>query len=87
MSDELDEILGKMLNSMEANNRWDTEAYAEQALDYLSKGGEVNPAINRAELEAHLRSVVKTASEMLEAEMLRGKRKNDLIDEIVNFKG
>jgi hypothetical protein len=75
----VDKILEHMLDAIEANNHWDTEAYAQMALDRIE---EVNEG-ERDALRSHLESVIAGAQEELRKE----REKERLIEEIVNFRG
>lgn len=75
----LDEMLSKMFEAMEAENYWDTEAYATMALDYINAGKPISFPDSKDELIGLLNEVCEMASQIQ-------KFKNDLIEEIVSFK-
>ena len=84
----LDDTLSSMLDAMDAGNYWDTEAYAQQALDYVSNSdNRVNEQIDRGELVIRLSSIISLAKEEHDKARMKERAKNDLIDRIVNFRG
>jgi len=84
----LDDTLSSMLDAMDAGNYWDTEAYAQQALDYVSNSdNRVNEQIDRGELVIRLSSIISLAKEEHDKARMKDRAKNDLIDRIVNFRG
>jgi hypothetical protein len=73
-----DDLLERLLDSIEQNNYWDTEAYAQAVLDNLSK---VNPKL-RDELKSHLDNLIQSAKEQYQKQ----KDKDDLINQIMKPK-
>jgi hypothetical protein len=73
-----DDLLERLLDSVENNNYWDTEAYAEAILKQLHK---INP-IHRDNLKSYLDSLIQSAQE----EAKKQKQKNDLIEQIMKPK-
>jgi hypothetical protein len=76
----LDAMLDNMLDAIEAQNYWDTEAYASMALQYIQDKKHLEPLIDKAGLVSQLKNIVVSAQKQT-------KNKNKLINEIVNFKG
>jgi hypothetical protein len=86
----IDDILGKMNDAMEADDFWNSEVYAQQALDYINNGGELNKNAGPEdieELKGHLSSIVETAKSLQEKQKKDEAFKRDLIEQIVNHKG
>lgn len=79
----IDQILGKVLDSCLDNNAWDVEAYAIMGLEYLNAGNTLSNEIEANELRNFLNMVLEEAQKITKAE----KFKRDLIEEIVNFRG
>jgi hypothetical protein len=73
-----DDLLERLLDAVEKNNYWDTEAYAQSVLDNLSK---VNPKL-RDELKDYLNNLIHSARE----EYNKQKAKDDLINQIMKPK-
>lgn len=73
-----DDLLERLLDAVEQNNYWDTEAYAQAVLDNLSK---VNPKL-RDELKDYLNNLIHSARE----EYNKQKAKDDLINQIMKPK-
>jgi hypothetical protein len=82
---EINDILAKMLEAIESDNLWDSEAYAEMALEHINSG---KPILNhdKDELVEHLNSVIEVARETAKKIKEAEKKKENLIDQIVNFK-
>jgi len=75
----VDQLLEKMLDAIEADNLWDTEAYAQMVLDRIE---EVNEE-SRSGVRLHMENMIQTC----QAEAKRRKEKSSLIEQIVNFRG
>jgi membrane-bound lytic murein transglycosylase MltF len=73
-----DDLLERLLDAVEQNNYWDTEAYAQAVLDNLSK---VNPKF-QDELKDYLNNLIHSARE----EYNKQKAKDDLINQIMKPK-
>lgn len=73
-----DDLLERLLDSIEKNNYWDTEAYAQAILDNFHK---VNPKM-KEELKNYLNNIIHSARE----EYQKQKAKDDLINEIMKPK-
>jgi hypothetical protein len=75
----VDKLLEHLLDAIEAENLWDTEAYAQMVLDRIE---EVNEE-SREGVRLHMENLVERS----QAEAKRLKEKEDLINQIVNFRG
>lgn len=74
----LDQILSNLLDALEEQDFSRTEKHAREALDYVESGKSLG-RINKEELLTHVNRSLNNAREQL-------KKKNDLIESIVNFK-
>ena len=89
----LDQILENMAKAMEADNLWDSEAYAIKAINFINNdNNKVNPE-RKEELLSWLNSVVsitqqedKRRKEIERVMKEQESFKNNLIEQIVNFK-
>ena len=82
----IDDTLLQMLGAVDAKNFWDAEAYAQQALDYIDGGGELNENATQKDIE-ELRSFVVSVRDEANRMYKQERLKADLIEQIVNFKG
>lgn len=78
----LDDILANLLSALEEEDIDSTEKYATQALEFVNLGGSLG-RINREEFLFHMNGTL----ERVKAQRASDKKKSDLIDSIVNFKG
>jgi len=77
----LDDSLANMLNAMETNNFWDTEAYGNEILNYIDDSSNVvNDSIDRSDLKNSILGIINSAKKM----RLMKSSKSNLIDEITN---
>ena len=79
---DLDHVLSCLLSSLEENNVKEAERFAKQALDYVDTGKSLGN-IDKDELLFHLNGTL----ERINSQAASDKRKQDLIESIVNFKG
>lgn len=92
-STELDALLENLENAVSSENLWDSSAYASQILEYVEANG-MNPDLPEDLTTGLLRTVTDirdTAERMMTLEKEKAQSdqefKDNLIDEIVNFKG